>query len=267
MKLDGKVAFVTGGGGGIGGGIVQAFAEKGMRIVVADLDGERAALQARALGNNSLSIAMDVTSLADWAMARETAHHHFGSVDILCNNAGISPAPALLSEMPAETFARVMAINVTAVYYGITTFAPEMCARRSGHIVNTSSLNGLIAYASMGAYSASKFAVTGMSDALRDEMAPFNVGVSVIFPGLTRSRMSEAMAMRAPASARPGIEARMMEPVWLGRAIVKAIENDEPYIISHPAHRPDLERRFNNLLGAFGDPAQPNYHGGSLQMK
>ncbi len=259
MKIEGKVAFVTGAGGGIGGGIAQALSEKDMRVVVADIDGERAQRQAHGLGRNAVAVRMDVTSLASWAEARETARRHFGDVDVLCNNAGISPLHRPLLEMPIDTFGQVMAVNVMGVYHGIATFAKDMCTRRSGHIVNTSSLNGLIAYRGAAAYSASKFAVTGLSDALRDELAPFDVGVSVIFPGLTRSHMSEAMVKGLPPNARTGVEARMMEPVWLGRAIVKAIENNEPYIISHPAHRPDLQRRFDSLMGAFGEPAQPGY--------
>ncbi len=259
MKIEGRVAFVTGGGSGIGAGITQALVEKDMRVVVADIDGERAERQAHSLGSQAVAVTMDVTSLASWAEARETARRHFGDVDVLCNNAGISPPHQPLLEMPIDTFGKVMAVNVAGVYNGIATFAEGMCERRRGHIVNTSSLNGLIAYRGAVAYSASKFAVTGLSDALRDELAPFDVGVSVIFPGLTRSAMSESMMRRLAADARAAVEARMMEPVWLGRAIVKAIENNEPYIISHPAHRPDLQRRFDNLLGAFGEPAQPGY--------
>jgi len=87
--------------------------------------------------------------------------------------------------MPPDLFARVMAVNVTGVYNGVVTFAAAMRTRRSGHIVNTSSINGLIAYGSLAAYSASTFAVDGLSEALRDELAPFGIGVSVLYPGLT----------------------------------------------------------------------------------
>src|SRR3546814_4665349 len=85
-----------------------------------------------------------------------------------------------LSQVAPEAFARVMAINVTGVYLGIATFADDLRAQRSGHIVNTSSMNGLLAFGSFAAYSASKFAVTGLSDAIRDEFAPFGIGVSEI---------------------------------------------------------------------------------------
>lgn len=262
MKLEGKVAFITGGGGGIGGGMAQAFAEKGMKLVLADIDLLHAQAQARAFGDTAIAVQLEVTSLESWSAAREAARTRFGSVDVLCNNAGISMARMPLDEMSPDTFARVMAINVTGVYNGVVTFARDMRDRGSGHIVNTSSMNGLIAHATFGAYSASKFAVTGLSDALRDELAPFGVGVSVLFPGLTRSRMSLA-DVDAGHIPREVLDARMMEPIWLGRAVARAIEDNNPYIISHPGYRPVVEERFRRVLAAFGEPAQPGYRGGT----
>lgn len=266
MKLEGKVAFITGGGGGIGGGIAEAFAEKGMKLVLADIDLAHAQAQAQAFGDDAIAVELDVTSLASWAPAREAACKRFGSIDVLCNNAGVSMARMPLHEVTPDTFARVMAINVTGVYNGVVTFADDMRTRRSGHIVNTSSMNGLLAHATFAAYSASKFAVTGMSEALRDELAPFGVGVSVLFPGLTRSRMSLA-DIDAGHIPREVLEARMMEPIWLGRAVVRAIEEDQLYIISHPGYRPVVEERFRNVLAAFGEPAQPGYLSGSAATK
>jgi short-subunit dehydrogenase len=151
-----------------------------------------------------------------------------------------------------------MAINVTGVFNGIKTFAPQMIARGSGHIVNTSSMNGLSPFGSFAAYSASKFAVLGLSDALRDELAPAGVGVSTLFPGLTRSRMAEADVGGA------GSRANMMDPLWLGRAVVRAVENDEPYIITHPEYRDSLAARHERIMAAFGEPAQPGYRTGPV---
>lgn len=260
MKLEGKIAFITGGGGGIGGGIAQAFAEKGMKLVLADIDLARAQAQAGEFGNNAIAVALDVTSLESWATARATAYECFGSIDVLCNNAGVSQPRAPLDQIPPETFARVMAINVTGVYNGLVTFVDDMRKRRSGHIVNTSSMNGLIPYGTFAAYSGSKFAVTGMTEALRDELVPFDIGVSILFPGLTRSHMSLADG-DAGFIPREVMESRMMEPIWLGRAVVKAIEENSLYIISHPDHRPVAEERLRKILGAFGEPAQPGYLG------
>jgi NAD(P)-dependent dehydrogenase (short-subunit alcohol dehydrogenase family) len=261
MELKGKTAFITGGGGGIGSGIAEAFLEKGMRCVLTDIDLGFAEAEAMRLGKDTIALQHDVTSLESWRTAREAAMKAFGAIDVLCNNAGIATAREPLDQVSPETFARVMAINVTGVHNGIITFVPEMRARKSGHVVNTSSLNGLIAHATFGAYSASKFAVTALSDALRDELAPFGVGVSALFPGLTRSRMSTSPVTGAQANeiAAQNLAANMMEPVWLGRQVAKAIEENRPYIISHPVYKPMLEERYKRVLDAFGAPAQPGF--------
>ena len=262
MKLTGQVAFITGGGGGIGGGIAEAFAEKGMKLVLADINLAHAQQEAAKFGDNAIAVQIDVTSLDSWAAAKVIAYQRFGKVDVLCNNASISQPREPLDQIPPETFARVMAINVTGVYNGIVTFTEDMRQRRSGHIVNTSSMNGLLAFGTFGAYSASKFAVTGLSEALRDELAPFNVGVSILFPGLTRSKMSlnDIESGDIPPQVA---EQGLMEPIWLGRMVAKAIEENQLYIISHPGYRAFLEQRYHKVLDAHGEPAQPGYLGSS----
>lgn len=269
MQLQGKIAFITGGGGGIGGGIAQAFAERGMKLILADIDKHHAETIAAPFGNNAIAVELDVTSPLSWGKAREIAHRQFGAVDILCNNAGISTPRALLDEMPVELFARVMAINVTGVYNGIATFVPEMRERGSGHIVNTSSMNGLLAHQTLAAYSASKFAVAGLSAALRDELAPFGIGVSTLYPGLTRSRMSLSIKSGADTSDIPRevLEANMMDPLWVGRAVAKAVEENRQHIISHPGYLPAVQERFAQITAAFGEPAQPGYRTGLSATK
>jgi NAD(P)-dependent dehydrogenase (short-subunit alcohol dehydrogenase family) len=264
MQLTGKTAFITGGGGGIGGGIAEAFVEKGMNVVLADVDLAYAQAQAAELGEKALAILLDVTSLESWAAARQAALDRFGAIDVLCNNAGISMERMPLDQFPPDEFARVMAINVTGVYNGVVTFAGDMRERRSGHIVNTSSMNGLMPFGTFTTYSASKFAVLGLSDALRQELEPFGVGVSTLFPGLTRSRMSLDPKGGADVGQLPreALEANMMQPIWLGRAVARAVENNEPYIITHPDYKATVENRFREILDAFREPAQPGYRTG-----
>lgn len=268
FELTGKTVFITGGGGGIGAGMARAFAERGARIVLADIEvgfaqEEAARLPAAA---EVQVIALDVRSLDSWQAARDAVERRSGAIDVLCNNAGISTGFKPLVELSPETFERVMAINVTGVYNGIKICAPAMIARGSGHIVNTSSMNGLSPFGSFAAYSASKFAVLGLSDALREELAPAGVGVSTLFPGLTRSRMAESDTGKAAANdpARlAAIRANMMDPVWLGRAVVRAVEGNEPYIVTHPEYRDSLAARQERILAAFGEPAQPGYRTGA----
>lgn len=258
MNLEGKVAFVTGGGGGIGQGMAEAFIERGMKVVLADINLDHAQEQAAALGATAVATALDVTSLESWAQAKQVAEQAFGPVDVLCNNAGISHPREPLDQMAPEAFARVIAINTTGVYNGVCTFASQMRARGWGHIVNTSSMNGLLPFGTFSAYTASKFAVAGMSEALRQELAPAGVGVSILYPGLTRSRMS--VGDLESGDIPPEVAAQgMMEPVWLGRAVVRAVERNELHIITHPEYRHLLEARFQAILDAHGEPAQPGF--------
>ena len=267
MEFAGKVVFITGGGGGIGGGIAAAFAERGARIVLADVNVTHAEEEAAKLPLQAdvLVAHLDVTDARSWSTACHQVEDSFGPVDILCNNAGISSGFKPLVNTPSDEFDRLMSINVKGVYNGICAVAPAMMARGSGHIVNTSSMNGLNPFGTFAAYSASKFAVLGLSDAVRQELAPFGIGVSTLFPGLTRSRMSES-ATDGPIAQNPeraaSIRANMMEPLWLGRAVVRAIEANEPYIITHPEYATDTKARFEEILMAFGDPAQPGYRSG-----
>ncbi|WP_159981694.1 MULTISPECIES: SDR family oxidoreductase [unclassified Novosphingobium] len=267
MDVTEKVVFISGGGGGIGGGMAMAFAERGAKIVLADIDVGHAQEEADRLpaGSDVAVVQLDVTDPDSWAAARSAAEDRFGAVEVLCNNAGISSGFRPIVETRAADFERLMSINVTGVYHGIAAFAPGMIERGRGHIVNTSSMNGLNPFASFAAYSASKFAVLGLSDAVRAELAPSGVGVSTLFPGLTRSRMSESMSSGPVAldeARAAAIRANMMEPVWLGRAVVRAVEANEPYIITHPEYAEATKARFEQIMSAFGEPAQPGYRTG-----
>lgn len=272
FELTGKTVFITGGGGGIGGGMARAFAERGARIVLADIEVGFAQEEAAKLPAETevQVVALDVRSLDSWQAARDVVESRSGAVDVLCNNAGISTGFTPLVEVSPEAFERVMAVNVTGVYNGIKTFVQAMIARGSGHVVNTSSMNGLSPFGSFAAYSASKFAVLGLSDALREELAAAGVGVSTLFPGLTRSRMSES-GIAGPIAHDPerlaAIRANMMDPVWLGRAVVRAVEHNEAYVVTHPEYRDSLAARHGEILAAFGEPAQPGYRTGSSATK
>src|SRR3546814_17829359 len=111
MNLEGKTAFITGGGGGIGNGMAQAFAERGMKLVLADIDPARARDQATAFGYDAIAVELDVTSSASWASARQVARDRFGSVGVLCNNAGVSLQPEPPSQDAPDDFARVIELN------------------------------------------------------------------------------------------------------------------------------------------------------------
>jgi NAD(P)-dependent dehydrogenase (short-subunit alcohol dehydrogenase family) len=259
MDIAGKVVLVTGGGGGIGSGIAEAFAEKGAKVAVTDVNLAYAEAEAERIGRGVIALAQDVTSPESWVQAKAEVEARLGPVDVLCNNAGIALPFLPMEDIRLDAFDRVMAVNVRGVFLGCQAFMPAMKARGSGHIVNTSSLNGLLPHGTFAVYTASKFAVAGMSEALRIELEPFGVGVSILYPGLTRSRMSEGQVPGLPEAARAALSARMMEPIWLGRAVVRAVEDNRLHIITHPDHLATLEARVDTLYAAFGEPAEPGY--------
>lgn len=266
MDVAGKVVLITGGGGGIGAGIAEAFVEKGAKVAITDINLDFAKAEADRIGRGVIALKHDVTSLDSWAEVKQAVEGQLGAVDILCNNAGISLPFKTLEEVTPEEFSRVMAINVNGVYNGCVTFISDMKARKSGHIVNTSSVNGQIAFATFTTYCASKFAVAALSEALRQELEPFGVGVSILYPGLTRSRMAETQFELLPEEQRQALLDQMMDPIWLGRAVVRAVENNTLHIITHPDHLPVLKARIDALYAAFGEPAQPGYVPAAIQQ-
>lgn len=266
MELAGKVVLVTGGGGGIGAGLAQAFIEKGAKVAVSDLNLDYAQAEAHRIGGGVLALQHDVTALDSWDAVKQAVEARLGTIDVLCNNAGIATPFRPLEATAPDLFDRVMAVNVRGVYNGCLTFMPEMKARRSGHIVNTSSANGFLPHATFAAYTASKFAVAGLSEAIRIELEPFGVGVSILYPGLTRSRMSEGQVPGLSPEQRAALDARMMEPIWMGRAVARAVEENRLHIITHPELLENLRARIDALYGAFGEPAQPGYTPGPIPI-
>ena len=252
--VEGKTAFITGGASGVGFGMVRAFLGAGMKVVIADssagnLDQSRETLR----GNNQVHfIQVDVTDRAAMARAADEAEAVFGKVHVLCNNAGI----AIIKPMDTATYEdwdHTMSVNLGGVINGVMSFIPKLKAHgEGGHIVNTSSMGGLLALPGGGGiYSTSKFAVRGLSEALRLGLSADNVGVSVLFPGLTRSRISAG----PNAQTDPGLDPNAvgMDPLKLGEAVLKGIRNNEPFIIAHGEFKAEVQELFDEILAAFPD--------------
>ena len=179
--LNGRVGMVTGGGGGIGREIARRLARDGMAVAVLDCDG--AAAQAVAAEIGGLALVADVTSQEEVGRAVEAALARFEKIDLLVNNAGVAwMGPAL--EMPIEALQAMLRVNVEGVFIVSRAVLPHMIAQHSGSVVNLASWAGKTGPAFFAGYSASKFAVIGLTQALAREMAPHGVRVNAICPGI-----------------------------------------------------------------------------------
>ncbi|MGA8755392.1 MAG: SDR family NAD(P)-dependent oxidoreductase [Stellaceae bacterium] len=179
--LNGRVGLVTGGGGGIGRAIARRLARDGMSVAVLDRDGAAATTAASEI--DGLAVTADVTSEDEVGRAVDLTLARFGQIDLLVNNAGICwTGPAL--DMPLETLQAMLRVNVEGVFIVSRIVLPHMVARRAGSVVNLASWAGKTGNAYFAGYSASKFAVIGLTQALAREMAPHGIRVNAICPGI-----------------------------------------------------------------------------------
>jgi NAD(P)-dependent dehydrogenase (short-subunit alcohol dehydrogenase family) len=262
--LNGKVAFVTGSAGGIGLGMARAFATAGMKIALADVDAAtlaEAAADLESSGATVLPITLDVTDRAGWAAAATSVESALGPVQVLCNNAGVSTLGLMFEDIAPEMWDKVVAINLTGVYNGVHTFLGSMRAAGGGHIVNTSSMGGLMGnVAGLSPYAATKFAVVGLSESLRAELADSGIGVSVLCPGGVRSRLwRTSRPLRGlpdtdvPPDDMSGQSAspNAMDPYLVGLRVLDAVQDNELYVFSHPEMRPAIVGRHERMMAGF----------------
>ncbi|MEU0199579.1 MULTISPECIES: SDR family oxidoreductase [unclassified Streptomyces] len=188
-RLDEQVAIVTGGAGGIGTAVARALAAEGAAVVVADIrDAEGADLAAR-LGGRARFTHLDVTSEDDWQRALSETERDLGPVSVLANIAGIIDWGPMEEQSP-ESFRRVVDVNLTGAWLGMRATAPSLRRAGGGVIVNMSSLSGLMAYAGIGAYAASKWGLRGLTKSAALELAPDRIRVCSVHPGAIRTPMT-----------------------------------------------------------------------------
>jgi NADP-dependent 3-hydroxy acid dehydrogenase YdfG len=190
-----KTVLITGAGAGLGQAMAQRFASAGWRVLVADLDQQRAASVADALGTSGTAITMDITRESDWAEVVELVERDFGKLDVLVNNAGVAVG-GTLEETSLEDWRWVMDIDLMGVVMGCKAFAPIMRKQGHGHIINVASFAGFAAAPGINAYGTAKAAVIAMSELLRAELADAGVHVSALCPAFVKTRLTETM--RAP---------------------------------------------------------------------
>jgi len=210
-RLTGKVALISGASRGQGEAEARLFASEGANVVLADILDEEGATVAKDIGDAALYLHLDVTDEANWQAVVDKAIDKFGGVDVLVNNAGVFAINPIASTS-LEEYRRIIDINQVGVFLGMKSVAGHMVARGSGSIINISSVAGLKGNAGTVAYTASKFAVRGMTKVASYELAPFGVRVNSVHPGLIDTAM-----LKQISDVVPGGEDAMRERLPNGR--------------------------------------------------
>jgi NAD(P)-dependent dehydrogenase (short-subunit alcohol dehydrogenase family) len=265
QDLNGKVAFVTGGASGIGLAMAQAFGAEGMAVMLADIEPEALARALAGLRERQIraeGVVADVASRASLQAAAEATLAAFGKIHVVCNNAGVGAGGPMATVTPSD-WDWVIDVNLKGVVYGVETFAPLIEAQgEGGHFVNTASLAGMVSPPGMEPYCATKFAVVAMSEGWAEQLAPLNIGVSVLCPGFVKTRINESRRNRQasygpderappPPDAPPSrvLSGIPVEPV--GRRVVEAVKANELYVFTHPGSKAAVVARFERILAAF----------------
>ncbi|HWK42290.1 MAG TPA: SDR family oxidoreductase [Croceibacterium sp.] len=261
--LTGRVAFVTGGASGIGLGMARAFLDEGMKVALADWSDEHIA-QARERLAGSNAVHFIKTNVADRDSLRSAAEETlevFGRIHVLCNNAGVNGGGTAASENFDE-WDRVMAVNLGGVINGTKIIAPIIRRQgEGGHIVNTSSMAGVVPLPGLAAYSTAKYAVRGFSESLRIQLAKEGIGVSCLFPGATRTAIvplpednpGTVDEENAPQFLKDLWEAMRgaIDPYDTGKAVVSAIRENRFYIFTNREFLDEVKQRHGEIEAAF----------------
>jgi NAD(P)-dependent dehydrogenase (short-subunit alcohol dehydrogenase family) len=242
IRLDGKIAVVTGAAGVIGSATIRLLAERGARIVAVDRRQEdlKTAIRDLPASAQALAVEADVTREDEVAEYVRAAVDRFGTIDVFYNNAGIEGDIKPITEYSLESFRRVLDVNVVGVFLGMKHVLPVMLKANKGSIINTASIAGLLGSPQIAVYSASKHAVIGLTKTASWECAGTGVRVNCVCPGLIDSRMlSTIIQGRSPGNAPPP-EDKLVERIparRLGQAsevasIVAFLASDEASYVS-----------------------------------
>ena len=278
QNVTGKVAFITGGASGMGLAMARSFSRAGMKVVIADI--EEAALAAarqefEASNAEFMTLQVDVTDRDAMAGAADAAEERFGEVHVVCNNAGVAVG-GTVDQNTWEDWDWVTGVNIDGVVNGIKIFVERMKRHgEGGHIVNTASMAGHIPVPGLGVYAMTKYAVVGISETMRVDLAPLDIGVSVLCPGVVNTNIFTSERNRPeslPGDSKITLsggnpdevatdadrEERMrliregaLDPAIVGDMVLHAIRENEFYIFTHPEFKAISDARVEDMAGAY----------------
>jgi NAD(P)-dependent dehydrogenase (short-subunit alcohol dehydrogenase family) len=264
--LEGKVAVVTGGASGIGKGIAEALKNEGVELVIADI--EDSALQRTAKELGATGIQTDVSSAESVGALATEVVERFGTAHVLVNNAGIGPM-GRIADLTLDDWKWMVGVNLWGVIHGIHAFLPILKGNEEGgHIVNTSSMAGLVGMPGLGSYTLTKYGVLGLTEVLAKELEEdgSKVGATVLCPGTIHTNIGTSSRNRPDDNAgglhdvdisQEGSEVdmsgvRWMIPIEVGTIVVDCIRSGELYALTHPDWWDMVEPRFVAIASAFG---------------
>ncbi|KRB40576.1 SDR family NAD(P)-dependent oxidoreductase [Phenylobacterium sp. Root700] len=261
--LTGKTAFITGGASGLGLAMAHAFGGAGMNVMLADIEeaplaAARADLEARQI--KTASVICDVADRAALSAAADATLAAFGKVHVVCNNAGVGAGGPIDQVKPGD-WDWILAVNLMGVVYGMEVFTPHVRAHgEGGCFVNTASMAGMISVPGMEPYTATKYAVVGMSEGWAGQLAPENINVAVLCPGFVKTKINQSGRTRqsqygGPVPNNPTVGQSNVDngidPEFVGARVLEAVQNDERYIFTHPGMRNLVEQRFSRIMAGF----------------
>ena len=276
-KVAGRTAFITGGGSGVALGQAKIFAAAGCKVAIADIRQDHLDEAMEYFSRTSfevMPVKLDITDRAAYAAAADAVEAKLGPVSLLFNTAGVSIFGPL-QKATYDDWDWQMSVNVGGVVNGIQTFLPRMIERnQGGHIVNTASMSAFVALPSTGIYCTTKMAVRGLTECLAMELKDAGIGVSLLCPGAVNTNIHESVLSR-PAHLRntgyygadPEVFARLkqiiavgMEPETLAKHVLKAVEEDQLYILPYPEFRETLEEIHERVMASLARPEDdPDY--------
>ena len=272
---EGRVAFITGAVTGIGLGVAQAFADAGMRLALSYRNEDDRALAARWFESKGheqpLFLKLDVTDRQRFAEVADEVVAHFGEVHVLVNNAGVSVFGPT-DEASYDDYDWIMGVNFGGVVNGLVSFLPKIKASTGRrHVVNVASMAAFLPGPQAGIYTASKFAVRGLTESLRYNLAPHKIGCSLCCPALTRTNAWTSALKRPESFGHSGFPdvpkeqleqfgtafEEGMDPYEVGTKILAGMTEQKGLILTHPEHGPDFIEMHEKLMAALPQEEAP----------
>jgi len=264
-NLNGKIGVVTGAASGIGQSMAERFCKEGMSVVLADIEEESlhaAVDDIVADGGNAVGVVTDVSSKEAIKNLAEETIKHFGAVHVLHNNAGVVAA-GLLDDLTTNDWEWTIGVNLWSVIHGVQNFLPLIKESGEGHIINTSSSEGLQASAGTGAYNVTKFGIVAITETLSNELATFpDINASVLCPGPVQSRIIESERNRPEKLWNDGVPAAglvdndqssdllagAMDPALVAELVIQSIQTNQFWVITHEETKEVVRQRTKALL-------------------